>query len=129
MLPLHLVPLTLALGVLTLGAAPWVAPVYFVLMGMTAGASGSVLSALWAEMYGPGQVAAVRSVTAGLTIVGTAISPAVLGVLLERGVPFTTIQYGGLALAAAAVGSSWLALRRQSGAARNTSVRPVVGEA
>jgi MFS family permease len=110
-LPLHLLPLAAALATLALGAAPWVAVTYFVCMGLTAGASGSVLSALWAELYGPSRVAAVRSVTTGLTVVSTAISPAILGVLLERGVGFSVIQAVGVVLACAASVAAWVAMR------------------
>lgn len=110
-LPLHLLPLAAALGTLALGASPWIAVVYFVLMGLTAGASGSVLSALWAELYGPSRVAAVRSVTAGVTVVSTAVSPAILGLLLERGVGFAVIQWAGVVLACAASIASWMAMR------------------
>lgn len=110
-LPVHLLPLAAALATLALGTAPWIALAYFVLMGLTAGTSGSVLSALWAELYGPSRVAEVRSVTAGLTVVSTAVSPAILGVLLERGVGFTVIQAAGVVLACGASVASWVAMR------------------
>lgn len=111
LVPLHLLPMLAALVALSVSDSPWVAPVYLALVGVTAGASSSVLSALWAEVYGPSQVAAVRSVTAGLTVVSTAVSPAMLGLLLERGVGFQSIQLGGLVLSGLAAWSGWRAIR------------------
>jgi MFS family permease len=113
LLPVYLIPLGGGLAVLSLGSSPWLAPLYLGLVGLTTGASGSVMSALWAEMYGPSQVASVRSVTTGLVIVSTAVSPAVFGVLLERGLGFDAIQYGGLVLILASAALGWLAVRRE----------------
>lgn len=117
LVPLHLLPMLVALIALSTSASAWVAPVYLGLLALTAGASGSVLSAFWAEVYGPSQVAAVRSVTTGLTIVSTAVSPALLGLLLEHGVGFQAIQVGGLGLCVLAVWSGWTAVSRPVGAA------------
>ncbi|MPY87579.1 MAG: MFS transporter, partial [Luteitalea sp.] len=111
-LPLHLVPLLASMAILSAGAAPWIALAYLCLVGLTSGASSSVMSALWAELYGASQVAAVRSVTAGLTIISTALSPPIIGLLLERGVGFDAIQYGGVLLTLASSAIAWLALRR-----------------
>lgn len=128
-LPWHMAPLAAALIVLALGSAPWVAAVYFVLLGLTAGASGSVLSALWAEIYGPAQVGAVRSVTTGLTVVATAISPAAIGLLLERGVGFAAMQWGGLVLAVLAIAAAVAAQRHAARADGNTGAPCVVQDA
>jgi MFS family permease len=111
-LPLYLIPLFLGLAILSTGASNWIALAYLCLVGLTSGASSSVMSALWAEMYGPSQVAAVRSVTAGLTITSTAISPPIIGLLLERGVGFDAIQYGGMLLIVGASVLAWWAVRR-----------------
>jgi len=126
-LPWHMAPLALALVVLALGDARWVAAAYFALLGMTAGTMGSVLSALWAEIYGPAQVGAVRSVTTGVTVVATAVSPAAVGLLLERGVSFAAMQWGGLLLVVAAIVSAVLAPPLPSDP-RNASPPGVVGK-
>lgn len=111
-LPVYLVPLFLGLATLSVGNANWIALVYLCLVGLTSGASSSVMSALWAEMYGASQVGAIRSVTAGLTIVSTAMSPPIIGLLLERGVGFDAIQYGGMLLMLGASALAWWAVRR-----------------
>lgn len=111
LLPLYLLPLAAGLGVLAIGGPLWTALLYLVLVGISTGASSSVLSALWAEMYGPAQVAAVRSLTSGFTIVATAVSPALFGLLIERGVGAGAIQYGGLALTLGAAGLAHVAVR------------------
>jgi MFS family permease len=124
LLPVYLLPLAAGLGVLALGGPAWMALVYLALVGISTGASSSVLAALWAEMYGPSQVAAVRSLTSGFTIVATAVSPAVFGLLLERGVGAAAIQYGGLVLVllAAVLGHVAVRARTADVASPGTSV-------
>ncbi len=87
LLPLYMLPLAVGLIVLVIGNSPLVAFLYMVLAGVTAGASGSIASAVWAELYGPANVGKVRSMTAALAIFSTAASPALMGWLFQLGVP------------------------------------------
>ncbi len=78
---LHLVPFTAALMVAALFTGPWVALVFFLGAGFTAGMGGGTKTALWTDLYGSHRIGAVRGVSAALTVAGTAIGPIVLGVL------------------------------------------------
>ncbi|MBI4906255.1 MAG: MFS transporter [Acidobacteria bacterium] len=105
LLPLYMLPLAGGLIILVTGNLPFVAFLYMVLAGITAGASGSIASAVWAELYGAGNVGRVRSVAAALVVFTTAASPALMGWLFQLGVPMKQMLIGAawmIGLAAAA---------------------------
>lgn len=86
------VMLPAALGCLLLGTidALWTMPIVFVLLGVTNGFAITAASALWAELYGTRSLGRIRSLAAFAIVVTTALSPAIGGVLIDRGVPLTT---------------------------------------
>lgn len=88
LLALCLVPYAAGLALLLLTGAAWTIPVYLGLFGVTFGMSGVVKSAVWVELYGPAELGAIRSMLATLMTLGTAMSPVVAGLLLDRGVSF-----------------------------------------
>jgi MFS family permease len=52
-------------------------------MGILMGMANPLKSALWAEMYGVDNIGQVRSVFASLMVFGTALSPFIMGFLLD----------------------------------------------
>jgi len=96
-LPGYLVPLAAGLAVVAFGEAAWVLPLYLALAGVTAGASFTVLGALWAEVYGIAHLGAIRGLVQGLVVIGSAVAPFLVGWLLDAVTDFT-----GVALAFAA---------------------------
>jgi MFS family permease len=88
LLPLYLWPLAAGLLLLACTSSHWMAFGYLLLTGLTAGSSGNITSAAWAEFYGPACIGRVRSLTAALAILSTAASPALFGWMLDLGVSF-----------------------------------------
>lgn len=85
LLPLYMLPLAAGIAILANCSSPWAAFPYMILSGLTAGASGSIATAVWAEIYGPSSVGKVRSFAASLAVVSAALSPPLVGMLLSRG--------------------------------------------
>lgn len=132
LLPLYMLPLAGGLITLTTSNSPFVAFLYMVLAGITAGASGSIASAVWAELYGAGNVGRVRSVAASLVVITTAASPALMGWLFQLGVHMTQMVVGaawmiGLAAAAGVPASRLVGNEhRRSEAAVRVSASPAL---
>ena len=59
--PLFLLPLALSLMVINLSDHRWLVWPYMLLMGLTSGLYFTGLSALWAELYGPRHLGAIKS--------------------------------------------------------------------
>lgn len=79
-----LVPLMTAVFVLAHLQGNWVAPVFMILLAMTIGSGSPTGGALWAEVYGTAKLGSIRSLMSSLMIISTAISPFVLGVLIDQ---------------------------------------------
>lgn len=94
--PFILLPMSLGFFILTLGVSPWIAMVYMFLLGVTEGMSGNTKTAMFAELYGVEYLGAIRSALAAIMVVSTALSPIMMGNLLDAGIAFTTITYGTL---------------------------------
>jgi MFS family permease len=105
LLPLYMLPLAAGMLMLMTGDSPLLAFPYLILAGITAGANGSIASAVWAELYGASRVGRVRSSAAALAIFTTALSPALMGWLFLIGVTLENMMTAGawmIALATAA---------------------------
>ena len=92
-LPTYLVPLAAGLIVVAVSEAAWALPLYLGLAGVTAGASFTVLGALWAEVYGTAHLGAIRGLVQTLVVLGSAVAPVLVGWLLDAG-----LQFPGVAL-------------------------------
>lgn len=96
--PFVLIPL--GLGVLVLNNFDWagIVFVYLFFAGMAQGFEINVKNALYAELYGVTHIGAIRSMMSSLMVMSTAISPALVGYLIDSDVSFTTILNGCLVL-------------------------------
>ncbi len=115
--PFMLLPLIAGLLLLALWDHPLAAAGFMLLGGLTSGCYSPTSSALWAEVYGLANLGAIRGMIGGLTVFATALSPALMGLLLDAAVSIETLL---LALAAYAVAAALLVplgLRRRTGAA------------
>lgn len=91
LLPFYLLPLACAMAVVWLLSEPMWMAAYMGLMGLTAGASATVVGAIWAERYGTRHLGAIRSVYTTCMIVSTAASPWLLGILMDSGIRLPNI--------------------------------------
>jgi MFS family permease len=89
--PMFLLPLASALVVINLSDHPYMVWPYMLLTGVSSGLYFTGLSALWAELYGPKHLGAIKSLTNAVMVFASALGPALVGSLLEWGLSFTLI--------------------------------------
>jgi MFS family permease len=115
-LPFYLLPLILACLVAANVEGAWAVPVFMVLVGASNGLNGTLVGALWPELYGTRHLGAIRSVVWAAIVLGSAVGPGLTGVLIDRGVSYPAqinamALYGFVCLAAFALVAPRLAPR------------------
>lgn len=91
---IYLLPLSIGCATLGFGSHDLVALAFMVLAGLTSGAAVTVLTAMWAEVYGMGHLGAIRALAASLSVVASALAPALMGWLIDAGVSIEAIALG-----------------------------------
>jgi MFS family permease len=81
--PYSSLPLGLGVVILALVHSPWAAFAFMALLGTTVGLSGTLKSALWAELYGARHLGAIKGLMASLMVFSTAAAPLLVGTVLE----------------------------------------------
>ncbi|MEX0648036.1 MAG: MFS transporter [Balneolaceae bacterium] len=94
--PFLLVPMTLGLLMGVIFHGGWVAFVYMSLLGATMGLSGTVKTALWAELFGQEKIGSVQSLYSSIMVFSTAVSPLLVGWLLDINVSISLILWGAV---------------------------------
>ncbi len=104
-------PVTLGFLLLAWGTHPAWGLGFFLLTGLTAGSSGNVLTAIWAELYGPEQLGTIKGLTGSLAVFSSAAGPALAGTLLQLGVSYPVMLTGFALATACASLSAWQVVR------------------
>lgn len=107
----YLAPLGLGLLVLGIFDPLWAGYLFLMSAGATAGFSSTLLGTLWAELYGVQNLGSIRALVTACSVVASALSPALLGALLDIGVSIEAIALGCAAYAAAGTASLALLFR------------------
>jgi MFS family permease len=84
--PFMLIPLVLAMVVVSVFDNPFTVWVYMILMGFNVGIAHTAVSAMWAELYGVHHLGAIRSFATAISVFGTALGPVTTGILVDLGV-------------------------------------------
>jgi MFS family permease len=108
-------PMALGLLVVALGDHPLWAPTYLACLGLSMGATGSVLGSLWPELYGTAHLGAIRALVQASMVFSTAVAPVLVGVLLDQGLSMEVIALGLIAylgLGGGLARLAWLIPRR-----------------
>lgn len=100
--PFYLLPFGAGLVVAYFHPGAWSAFLYMGLLGVTLGIGSNIKSALWAEIYGTEIIGTVRSLFSALMVFSTALSPFMVGWLLDQNVDITNIFLGAIATIVAA---------------------------
>lgn len=111
LLPYVLLPMAVAL---LIGAAPGPALMvipFLGLFGLSAGALFTVMSALWAELYGTRHLGAVRGMVSAVLVFATALGPGLTGLLLDAGVGIER-QLAAMAVATIVLAGSFALVSR-----------------
>ncbi len=86
LLPGYLLPMAVALLLLSVGTEPWTVPAFMVLAGMTGGSANTLIGSLWAEVYGTRHLGAIRALAVAAMVFATGLAPGIMGVLIDSGV-------------------------------------------
>ncbi|MGR3484270.1 MAG: MFS transporter [Paracoccaceae bacterium] len=107
--------LPMAAGFALLSWAPslaWAVPAA-VGLAVTQGAMNTVPVAMWAERFGTDHIGAVKAAALAVIVLGTAIGPGLVGLLIDRGTTFPAQMPWIAAYVAASAGLAWVTLRRR----------------
>jgi MFS family permease len=99
-----LAPIAAGLAVLATTTSPGSALLYLALAGVSAGSSGTIGGALWAELYGTRHLGAIRALLSAIFVGATAVSPVLMGTLIDAGVTMETIAWLSIGWIAVSVG-------------------------
>ena len=86
----QIAPLALGMVLMSLSDHSTIPFIYNGLMGISLGIGSSTSSALWAELYGPKHLGAIKSLMSTIGIFCTALSPILVGSLLDHNIEFAT---------------------------------------
>lgn len=84
-LPLGLMPIFGGLLVLVFTDSSWTPNVYLAMTGVSLGCVGAAGGAIWPERYGVRHIGAIRSAAQAAMVLSTALSPVLVGAMLDRG--------------------------------------------
>ena len=97
LMPWYQVPIALSFLVMASAESLPGAALAFALMGVTSGANATLPAAFWAEFYGTRNLGGIKAVATAAMVLGSAIGPAITGLLIDAGMPFTT-QMSGISI-------------------------------
>ncbi len=89
--PFYLLPFGAGLTIAYFHPGMWSAFLYMALLGTTMGIGSNIRSALWAELYGTDIIGTVRSLFSAMMVFSTAMSPFMVGWMLDNQVSMTSI--------------------------------------
>ncbi|OOY06448.1 MFS transporter [Thioclava sp. F28-4] len=112
LLPFVLAPLTLASLTVALVTPVWGVYAFMALLGMSNGFSGTLMGALWPEVYGVKNLGGIRAIIVASMVLSTAVGPGITGVLIDMGVELPTQMLGMAVWCVIAAGSLTVASRR-----------------
>jgi MFS family permease len=108
----YLLPQAVGLVCLAAIADPIAAIIFLGLAGLSGGVSQTLVGTLWAEMYGVLHLGSIKALVAGLSVIASAMSPFIMGWLIDRDVSMNVIIYWCAAYTVFSVVSlSWALLR------------------
>ena len=91
LLPWLLAPLGLACFVLAQSDVIWIAWAFMTLTGVTTGALQTFFGAFWAEAYGTHYLGSIRALATALMVLSSALSPVIMGLMIDAGTSMNTI--------------------------------------
>jgi len=100
----YLLGLILASLVLALFGGSALAPVFFGLIGLSAGATNVIVAAVLAELFGTKHLGKIRALAGAIMVVASAATPGVIGLLFDNGVSLGVIGTGFAAYLSVAAG-------------------------
>ena len=91
MMRLELLPTIIAMLALAIFSEQYIAVIFMFFIGMTSGASAVTHGAIWAEIYGVAHLGAIKALGSALMVLGSALSPPIMGWAIDAGITMETI--------------------------------------
>ena len=110
--PVYLLPMVAGYLVFALAGGIGAGAVGIVLIGAAVGMHVTMMSTLWAEVYGTRNLGAIRAMLAAVMVLGTALGPGITGLLIDLGFDFPQQAFAIAAWFVMASGLASLAARR-----------------
>ncbi|NNF15672.1 MAG: MFS transporter [Gammaproteobacteria bacterium] len=109
LLPLHTLPLGIAMFLLAGSDEAWVAPVFLMLLALTSGMQATLTTPFLAEQYGNRHLGAIKSMLSAVSVFMSALSPFAMGWMIDHGITLSqqarvAAVYTLIAIAMAGVG-------------------------
>lgn len=96
MISFYALPLSLGFAMLLFVNHPVSALCCFTLAGGTLGFGSNFKAAVWSEIYGRCFIAKVRSIASSMVVLSTAMSPPIVGYLLDQGYSFSFMMWAAI---------------------------------
>jgi MFS family permease len=90
--PLYLFPAIVALTLMYFTDYKWVGPLFYALLGISAGLGSTIKTALQVEIYGAENLGKIRSYFSTILVVSTAFGAPVFGYFIDHDFSFNTIM-------------------------------------
>jgi len=84
LLPWFLLPQGAGVLALWLSNSVWVTPFYLIMTGISSAIASTLATVLWVQLFGPAQLAKVRSAVEAGTVLASGASPVIMGVLIDN---------------------------------------------
>jgi MFS family permease len=110
LLPYYLYPLVLACLTIVYFNHPLSAVALTLFLGLTSGSGQTLVAAAWPEFYGALNLGAIRAMVMSMSVGASALSPFVLGWLIDRGASMESMAVGFLIYLALAIAGIMAAL-------------------
>ncbi len=108
----YLFPMLLGIAFLIYGMDPIFSFCYLGLLGFTVGVGGNIKTALLPDLYGTKNMGAIQGFMSAALTFSTAISPPILGFLLDQNIDLKTILFTYIAAGFVATALIWPGLRK-----------------
>ena len=116
LIPFMLLPLGCGLLLLSLSNHAAIAHLYMLAAGVSVGIVSTTVAAMWAEVYGTTHLGAIRALTTSLGVLSSALSPVMMGWMIDYGVSMERLALMCLAYVLVASLAAPAAFRRPAAA-------------
>ncbi len=89
-MPFYQLPMAVGFAILSAVDTISGALIGLIFLALTVGANSTLPSAFWAEFYGTRHIGAIKALATAVMVLGSAIGPALTGVLIDRGISLGT---------------------------------------
>lgn len=89
-MPFYQLPMAVGFAILSVTDTISGALIGLIFLALTVGANNTLPSAFWAEFYGTRHIGAIKALATAVMVLGSAIGPALTGVMIDQGVSLGT---------------------------------------